>query len=117
MLSYGFKILDAENFNKNCTEVKKIHSKCLVCYLANKQRNYKLVSKLRRCVKFQFLTEVLRKLELLRDVTVCGCVSSPDVLKDHGAFTLDVDALSSPSNTVLHLKELNLWTDTLYHVM
>lgn len=31
----------------------------------------------------------------------------PDVMKDHGAFTLDVDALSSPSNTVLHPKELN----------
>lgn len=59
-------------------------------------------------MKFEFLTEVLLKLELLRDVTVCGWVSSSDVLKDHGAFTLDVDALSSPSNTVLHPKELNL---------
>jgi len=27
-------------------------------------------------VKFEFLTEVLLKLELIRDVTVCGWVSS-----------------------------------------
>lgn len=31
-----------------------------------------------------------------------------DVLKDHGVFTLEMDALSSPSNMVLHPKELNL---------